>query len=271
MGPAFGDRRHPEPGEPQPHSAKHPENTGNLRVSTLLRSLIRSVGNLAGEFDVIELSQQLLEACLDSTDAADAGLLLADQRGDLRILAASAERQELLDLLQLGAVDGPSAQAYRGMSPAALDDLGGTAHESPEFGRCALAAGYRSAYALPLRLQRDCIGALAIFGASTAALDDADIGVGQVLADLAGIGIAHYIVLAQVGTVYAQLPAVLNNRIAIDQAKGVLAERDSSDMDRAFQRMRGHARATGVRLADLAADIVDGRIDTADVGIEPPD
>ncbi|MFE7797309.1 GAF and ANTAR domain-containing protein [Nocardia sp. NPDC057440] len=230
--------------------------------------MIRTLAGLGDDFDVIELSQQLLEACLDSTGAAEAGLLLADQSGELRILAASSERPELLRLLQLAAVDGPGNHAYRAGNPTAADELGAPAHRWAEFGRSALAAGYRSAYALPLRLRRDSVGALTLF-ASTAALGDADLGVGQLLADVAAVGIAHHMLLAQLDTVRAQLPAVLNSRIAIEQAKGLLAERDSSDMDRAFLRIRAHARTTGVRLADLAADLVEGRIDTADIVVEP--
>ncbi|WP_433715469.1 ANTAR domain-containing protein [Nocardia sp. CA-084685] len=58
-----------------------------------------------------------------------------------------------------------------------------------------------------------------------------------------------------------QLPTALNTRVAIEQAKGVLAERGDRDMDRAFHIMRGYARATGRRLTDIAGDIIDGRID----------
>jgi AmiR/NasT family two-component response regulator len=57
----------------------------------------------------------------------------------------------------------------------------------------------------------------------------------------------------------AQLEEALSSRIVIEQAKGVLAERYRLDMDRAFQILRGAARASRSRLRDLAAEVVEGR------------
>jgi hypothetical protein len=114
---------------------------------------------------------------------------------------------------------------------------------------------------VPLRLHRDCIGALAIFGTTIAAVGHLGLRIGQTLADLAAVGVAQHLLLAQAASIHAQVPIALNTRIAIEQAKGVLAERGSRDMDLAFRLMRTHARTTGRRLADIAGDIVEGRID----------
>jgi AmiR/NasT family two-component response regulator len=61
-----------------------------------------------------------------------------------------------------------------------------------------------------------------------------------------------------------QLQTALNTRLIIEQAKGVLAERGTIDMDRAFNLLRGHARRTNRRLADLARAVVDGA-ETTDI------
>jgi AmiR/NasT family two-component response regulator len=61
-----------------------------------------------------------------------------------------------------------------------------------------------------------------------------------------------------------QLQTALNTRLIIEQAKGVLAERGTIDMDQAFNVLRGHARRTNRRLADLARAVVDGA-DTTDI------
>ena len=53
-----------------------------------------------------------------------------------------------------------------------------------------------------------------------------------------------------------QLQAALDSRIVIEQAKGILAERESITPDAAFQRLRREARARRVRLHDLAVGIV---------------
>jgi hypothetical protein len=53
-----------------------------------------------------------------------------------------------------------------------------------------------------------------------------------------------------------QLQGALDSRIMIEQAKGILAERDSISPDMAFDRMRREARSRRMKLQDLAAGIV---------------
>jgi AmiR/NasT family two-component response regulator len=48
----------------------------------------------------------------------------------------------------------------------------------------------------------------------------------------------------------------LGSRIVIEQAKGIVAERDSVSLDDAFDRMRRQARSRRMKLHDLAAEIV---------------
>ncbi|WP_062985644.1 GAF and ANTAR domain-containing protein [Nocardia anaemiae] len=246
MAPPFDDRQHDRSSEPLPDSIQ------------LLRSLVRAVDSLASDFDVVELCQQLLEACTDVTDASDAGLLLADQRGELQVLASTNESSRLLGLLQH---EGPGLDAYRSSTAVSVPDLSAAGDLWPEFAHTASAAGYRCACAVPLRLHRDSIGALTVLADSAAPLGQLDLRIGQILADIAAVGIAHHVLRAQGTTIQAQLPTALNTRVAIEQAKGVLAERGDRDMDRAFQIMRDYARATGRRLTDIAGDIVEGRID----------
>lgn len=55
-----------------------------------------------------------------------------------------------------------------------------------------------------------------------------------------------------------QLQVALDTRIAIEQAKGLLAERHGVTIDAAFEALRHHARSNRLVLRDLAADIVAG-------------
>lgn len=50
----------------------------------------------------------------------------------------------------------------------------------------------------------------------------------------------------------AQLEAALESRVLIEQAKGMLAERWGVAPDRAFELLRGAARAHRMRVRDLA-------------------
>jgi hypothetical protein len=53
-----------------------------------------------------------------------------------------------------------------------------------------------------------------------------------------------------------QLQTALDSRVVIEQAKGILAERESISPDEAFDKIRGQARSRRMKLHDLAASIV---------------
>jgi hypothetical protein len=55
-----------------------------------------------------------------------------------------------------------------------------------------------------------------------------------------------------------QLETALTSRIAIEQAKGVLAERHGLSLDAAFERLRREARSSRRRIHELAAEVVGG-------------
>ena len=53
-----------------------------------------------------------------------------------------------------------------------------------------------------------------------------------------------------------QLQTALDSRVVIEQAKGILAERESISPDEAFNEMRRQARSQRMKLHDLAAGVV---------------
>jgi AmiR/NasT family two-component response regulator len=57
-----------------------------------------------------------------------------------------------------------------------------------------------------------------------------------------------------------QLQHALNSRVVIEQAKGVLAERNATGMDGAFESLRRHARNHNLKLTDVALAVVRGEI-----------
>ena len=54
------------------------------------------------------------------------------------------------------------------------------------------------------------------------------------------------------------LQHALNSRIAIEQAKGMIAEHNRIDMDEAFSRLRAYARNHNRRLTEVAEALVAG-------------
>lgn len=145
------------------------------------------------------------------------------------------------------------------------DDAGPTPLASadgrwPLFGPIALSAGFGAADAIPMRLRKQTIGALNLFQSNPGSLGQEDLKAAQALADIATIAILQHRAMHEASTVNDQLNHALTSRIIIEQAKGVLAERQHLDMHDAFAHLRNHARNHNRRLGDVALDVVEGRL-----------
>lgn len=78
-------------------------------------------------------------------------------------------------------------------------------------------------------------------------------------ADEAAIAVGRLLAVTQAGFERrAQLEQALQSRVAIEQAKGVLAERYGLDLDDAFELMRRAARSNRMKLHDLVRRVRPG-------------
>jgi AmiR/NasT family two-component response regulator len=89
------------------------------------------------------------------------------------------------------------------------------------------------------------------------------------MADIAAIALVQERAVREKHIVVEQLQLALRSRVAIEQAKGVLAERLQVGVEDAFARMRSYARAHNQRLGLVAAEVASGRLDPADLRAQP--
>ena len=122
----------------------------------------------------------------------------------------------------------------------------------------AVAAGFQSVYALPMRLRGTVVGALNLFRVQRGAMPDADVIAAQAFADIATIAILQHRAASRAQVLNDQLRQALDDRIVIEQAKGMLAERSAVDVEGAFTRLRTYASEHDLRLVDVAADLISG-------------
>jgi GAF domain-containing protein len=223
----------------------------------LSETFVELTDTMVADFDVIDFLQVLTDRSAQLLDVSAAGLLLADQRGELRVVAASSEAARLLELLQLELGQGPCLDCFRSGRAVTATDLG-TDGRWPRFAEAAAEAGLGAVQALPMRLREQVIGALNLFRAAPGDFDPVNVRVGQALADVATIGLLHERTMRHRDTLNEQLQAALNSRVIIEQAKGKLAERLGLEMDQAFNVLRDHARGRNLRLSDLARAFIDG-------------
>ncbi len=228
-----------------------------MDAELLSETFVELTDTMVAGFDVIDFLHVLTDRSVQLLDVSAAGLMLADPRGELRVVAASSQAARLLELFQLQNDQGPCLDCFRTGRPVAAADLAAAARW-PRFAPAARQAGFAAVQALPMRLREQVIGALNLFRASPGALAPADIRVGQALADVATISLLHERGARHSDILNEQLTAALNSRVIIEQAKGKLAERLGLDMDQAFTLLRDRARTSNRRLSDLARAFIDG-------------
>jgi GAF domain-containing protein len=224
----------------------------------LAGTLVKLADTLVADFDVVELLTVLVDRCVELLEVGAAGLMLVAPEGDLRVMASSSETMRVLELFELQSQEGPCLDCYRNGHPVVNQDLDSAHDRWPRFTVEALAAGFHSVHALPMRLRGAVIGALNLFHQEPGEMREADVGAAQALADVATIAILHHRASLEAQVLNDQLNHALNSRIVIEQAKGMIAEREGVNMDQAFATLRNHARNHNLRLVVVAQDVIDG-------------
>jgi GAF domain-containing protein len=235
------------------------------REEVLARTLVELADTLVEDFDVVDLLTRLADRCVDLLDADAAGIMLAAPDGQLRVMASSSEAMRVLELFEIQAQEGPCLDSHRTGQRIVNQDLATVNGRWPRFAPEALAAGFQSVHALPMRLRGTAIGALNLFRADTGEMSPADLDVAQALADVATIAILQHRAALDAQVINDQLANALNSRIVIEQAKGMLAERLTLDMPDAFEVLRGHARRHNVRLVAVAEAVIAGSLAASDL------
>ena len=230
------------------------------REALLARTLVELADSLVDDFDVVELLTLLVDRCVEVLGIGAAGLMLAAPDGDLRLMASSSEAMRMLELFELQAEEGPCLDCYRTGGPVMTGDLAVADGPWPQFAARAIAAGFLSVHALPMRLRGSVIGALNLFDFEAGEMSPSDIEAARALADVGTIGILAHRAALEAKVLNEELNHALNSRIVIEQAKGMVAERARLTMEQAFSTLRHHARSHNLRLVDVAQDVIGGAL-----------
>lgn len=236
--------------------------------AVLARVFIRLADTLAGDFDIVELLQRLSADSVEVLDAEAAGVMLADADGRLRLIASSDERMRLLEIFELQGEQGPCMDAFatgRAVQANAADSQA----LWPDFAPHATDAGFQMMCAVPLRLRTDVIGALNLFRGTDELFSASELEIAVAMGEMAAIGLIQERALRERTLLTEQLRAALISRVVIEQAKGMLAEYLRLDVDEAFELIRNYARIRNLKLSQVAGDIVNRRVPSAEL-ITPP-
>jgi len=231
------------------------------REERIVETFVELADTMVRDFDVVEFLHRLAECCVELLDCAEAAMLLADAGGVLRAMASSSERVEALELLESQYDEGPCFECYKLGQPVSSADLSAEAGRWPSFAPAATERGFRSVQAIPMRVRGETVGALNLFRLNMGRLTGQDMALGQGMADIAAISLLQERSMREARGVVEQLQGALDSRVIIEQAKGILAERARISVDQAFSRLRAHAREQNLRLAEVARELIGGRLD----------
>jgi GAF domain-containing protein len=234
---------------------------GEKREQAVASTFVTLAEALVDDYDIVDLLDRLVHGCVALLGVSAAGLLLKDQKANLAVLASSSEESRLLEVCQLESDEGPCVDCVRTGAAVIGRDLDAERARWPTFAAAALAAGFTSVFAVPMRLRDQTIGGLNLFNAGPLIASEDDRRLAQALADVATIGVVQQRAARRSFLLTEQLQRALDSRVLVEQAKGVLAERHRASMDEAFDALRRRARNGNRKLADVAQAVVSGDLD----------
>jgi GAF domain-containing protein len=184
--------------------------------------------------------------------------MLIDAEGQLRWASASDQTAQTLEDGQERLAQGPCAVAFSQRLPAAIRDIR-VESDWAEFIQVLVGEGVCAALSVPVELDGGVIGTLDVYAHDPRDWDPSEIAALQAYAGLVASLLSAAVTAEVKGRLADQLKAALEHRWLIEQAKGVVMGREHVDAQAAFERLRGAARSSTRRLADVARDVTAGQ------------
>jgi hypothetical protein len=234
-------------------------------------TLVQITGRLVGDYDSAAVLRQVTSVCTDLLGAAATGVMLADPRGGIDVIHASDEGARFVELLQTQTEQGPCIDCMRTAELVSVPDLEAELQRWPDFVPAAVDAGYRSIYAVPMRLRAQGVGGLNLLYADTAELPAWQLHLAQAMADLTILGLTQEHDSRRTDRLTEQTLIEFNDRVQLGQAIGLVAGTLGIEPDLARAALAEYANRQGRHLRDAARAITDGVIDVADIAAERTD
>ncbi len=70
-------------------------------------AFVQVADTLIADYDIVDLLHTLVEVCTNLLSVQAGGLVLADDNGDLQLMASTSEKADFVEVMQLAAGVGP--------------------------------------------------------------------------------------------------------------------------------------------------------------------
>ena len=180
--------------------------------------------------------------------------------GELRFVAASDAAGRTMAALHVELGEGPCLEAARSGERVLIADLGArnAVERFPRFAAQAMAGGVSAIYSFPLRNADQHVGSVALFNAAPAELDQLDLELAQLLADLTTASIVGAQRYQQVSGLAAGAQQRLADAAVLEQAKGRLSVQLGVPPNRALAYLQRYLLADGGSIGEAAEQVTAG-------------
>jgi ANTAR domain/GAF domain len=218
------------------------------RTVAELRTMPQAEDLLAQLGRVVEVTRTVVG--VDGT-----GLTLTSEDGPPRWVATTDAAMQLLEEVQHDFGEGPCLLAYAEDRVVAVEDLA----SELVWDRIAVVVRQlqvRGVLSVPVRLADQPVGTLNVYATQPRAWTPAEVQALGAFAVVTAELVRTAVELANHQVEAAQLRQALASRVWIEQAKGMLAATQGVTLDEAFHQLRGRARSSSRKLAEVAQEVV---------------
>lgn len=185
---------------------------------------------------------------------ATAAVALVDERLNPMVVASWPDDLRDMVLAQFERAEGPCFDVCRSGQPVAETHLAdaGSAHWTQ-------ASDWRSVNTVPVLVEGRPAGSITLGSEREGGLTGTELELAGDIAAIAAAHVATWRALRGSKQVATELADALHGRLAIEQAKGALAQRLDITVDEAFDLLDRHARTHSQELPDVAAEVLADR------------
>jgi PAS domain S-box-containing protein len=208
--------------------------------------------------DLAATLHEIADATAQVVRADGSGLMMADADGVLRWVTATGEGEQAFERAQRDLGEGPCIDALARNEVVRSSDL----RADPRWPRLAPAVAgnqIRGVLSSPVLHDGKVLGTCNAITHDPRGWTDADVAAIVAFAVVIGRLLASSIEARRRGDLVTQLQTALESRVLVEQAKGVLMEREGLSAQAAFERLRRQARARSMKIDALAREIIADR------------
>ncbi|MCU1485561.1 MAG: hypothetical protein JWN67_2307 [Actinomycetia bacterium] len=207
--------------------------------------------------DVVAALHGVCAATAELLHIDGSGILLVDEGRVQRSTAASDAGGRLLEIHQEAVGEGPCVDALMYDRLVATKDVC-VDERWPRLGYLMADTEVTAILGAPIHVGGQAVGSLNVYRSEPYEWDDSDIVAIRSFADIAGHLLSLALLARSKDRIVEQLQHALENRVNIERAVGLLMGRHRLAAVDAFERLRQRARAEQRKVADVAAEVLEG-------------